>query len=87
MATRTILSGDDVVCSISTYHLPLEGCMVIEQVPTVPQSIEESAEKPVIQIVWRCYGFIVTSNYDLKTEKHHQSWCRLGWFHACDRYN
>jgi hypothetical protein len=40
--------------------------MVIEQVHTFPQLIEKSAEKPVIQIVWRCYGFIITPNYDLK---------------------
>jgi hypothetical protein len=54
------------VCSISRYHLPLEGYIVIEQVQNLPQSSEEIAEKPVIRIVWRCYGSTIIPRYDLK---------------------
>jgi hypothetical protein len=54
------------MCSMSTYHLPLEGFMFIEQVQTFPQSREEIAEKPVIQIVWRCYGSTIIPRYDLE---------------------
>jgi hypothetical protein len=54
------------VCSISTYHLPLEGHIVIERVQPFPQSSEGIAEKPVIQIVWRCYGSTIIPRYDLK---------------------
>jgi hypothetical protein len=40
--------------------------MIIEQVLTFSQSSEKIAEKPVTQIVWRCYGFTTNSRYDLK---------------------